>query len=154
MYVYLFLNCRPFKPLLNTNMVDFGGIFLKLGSKNNRNCPHLSALSIHHDTPRLHQQAFLPPMARTHANALSTEVTQNRMAQRYHLSKALVVSLMKNHYSNKSFCRGKGRPIDLEFFHQITGRYRGSYFSMDGFLIAEIGCRCRCRLVSQACLPS
>ena len=32
-------------------------------------------------------------MARTHANALSTEVTQNRMAQRHHLSKALVVSL-------------------------------------------------------------
>ena len=32
--------------------------------------------------------------------------------------------------------------------------YRGSYFSLDGFLIAEIGCRCRCRLVSQACLPS
>ena len=35
---------------------------------------------------------------------------------------------------------------------QIAGSYRGSYFSMDGFWIAEIGCRCR--LVSQACLPS
>ena len=40
-------------------------------------------------------------MARTHANALATEVVQNRMAQRHHLSKALVVSLMKNQYSNK-----------------------------------------------------
>ena len=38
------------------------------------------------------------------------------------------------------------------FFPQIAGSYRGSYFSMDGFRIAEIGCRCR--LVSQACLPS
>ena len=82
--------------------------FFKLVSKNNSNCPPLSALSIHHDTPRLHQQAFLPPMAQTHANALATEVTQNRMAQRHHLSKALVVCLMKNHYSNKSFCMGKG----------------------------------------------
>ena len=35
---------------------------------------------------------------RTPANALSTEVTQNRMAQRHHLSKALVVSLLKNNY--------------------------------------------------------
>ena len=87
-----------------------------LGSKNNRNCPPLSALSIHHDTPRLHQQAFLPPMARTHANALATEVMQHRMAQRHHLSKALVVSLLKNHYSNEGFCRGKGRPFDLELF--------------------------------------
>ena len=55
-------------------------------------------------------------MARTHANALATEVVQNRMAQRHHLSKALVVSLMKNQYSNKGFCRGKGRPFDLEVF--------------------------------------
>ena len=38
------------------------------------------------------------------------------------------------------------------FVPQIAGSYRGSYFSMDGFRIAEIGCRCR--LVSQACLPS
>ena len=38
------------------------------------------------------------------------------------------------------------------FFPQIAASYRGSYFSMDGFRIAEIGCRCR--LVSQACLPS
>ena len=83
-------------------MVDFGGsFFFSLGSKNNRNCPHLSALGIHHDTPRLHQQVFLPPMARTHANALATEVLQNRMAQRHHLSKALVVSLMKSQYSNQ-----------------------------------------------------
>ena len=37
-------------------------------------------------------------------------------------------------------------------FPQIAGSYRGSYFSMAGLLIAEIGCRCR--LVSQACLPS
>ena len=49
---------------------------------------------------------------------------------------------------------------------QIAGSYRDSYFSMDGFRIAEIGCRsispgclpswfpfgCRCRLVSQICL--
>ena len=28
-------------------------------------------------------------------------------------------------------------------FPQIAGSYRGSYFSMDGFRIAEIGCRCR-----------
>ena len=48
--------------------------FSSLGSKNNRDCPPLSALSIH-------QQAFLPPMARTHANALAIEVMQNRMAQ-------------------------------------------------------------------------
>ena len=53
-------------------------------------------------------------MARIHANALAIEVVQNRMAQRRHLSKALVVSLMKNQYSNKGFCRGKGRPLDLE----------------------------------------
>ena len=45
-----------------------------------------------------------------------TEVAQNRMAQRHHLSKALVVSLMKNIYSNRGFCRGKGRPFDLEVF--------------------------------------
>ena len=38
------------------------------------------------------------------------------------------------------------------FFPQIAGGYRVSYFSMAGFLIAEIGCRCR--FVSQACLPS
>ena len=25
----------------------------------------------------------------------------------------------------------------------LSGSYRGSYFSMDGFRIAEIGCRCR-----------
>ena len=81
--------------------------FFKLGSKNSRNCPPLSTLSIHHDTPCLHQQAFLPRMARTHANALSTEVMQNRMAQRHHLSKALVVSLMKN-------LGKKERPFDLE----------------------------------------
>ena len=96
-------------------MADFGEFFL-LGSNNNRNCPPLSDLSIHHDTPRLHQQAFLPPMARTHANALATEVMQHRMAQRHHLSKALAVSLLKNHYSNEGFCRGKGRPFDLEVF--------------------------------------
>ena len=54
-------------------------------------------------------------MARTRANALATEVVQNRMAQRHHLAKALVVSLM-NQYSNKGFCRGKGRPFDLEVF--------------------------------------
>ena len=40
----------------------------------------------------------------------STEVTQNRMAQRHHLSKALFVSLMKNHYSNKFFVGGKEDP--------------------------------------------
>ena len=56
-------------------------------------------------------------MARTHANALATEVTQHRMAQRHHLSKALAVSLLKNHYSNEGFCRGKGgRPFDLAVF--------------------------------------
>ena len=60
-------------------MADFGGV---LGSKNNPNCPPLSTLSIHHDTPRLHQQAFLPPMARTH------------------LFESVVASLMKNHYFN------------------------------------------------------
>ena len=54
-------------------------------------------------------------MARTHTNALATEVVQNRMAQRHHLSKALVVSLM-NQYSNKGFCGGKGRPFGLEVF--------------------------------------
>ena len=53
-------------------------------------------------------------MARTHTNALATEVVQNRLAQRHHLSKALVVSLMKNQYSNTGFCRGEGRPFDLE----------------------------------------
>ena len=41
---------------------------------------------------------------------------QHRMAQRHHLSKALAVSLLKNHYSNEGFCRGKGRPFDLELF--------------------------------------
>ena len=56
-------------------------------------------------------------MARTHANALATEVMQHRMAQRHHLSKALAVSLLKNHYSNEGFCIGeKKRPFDLELF--------------------------------------
>ena len=54
-------------------------------------------------------------MAETHANALATEVVQNRMAQRHHLSKALVVS-PTNQYSNKGFCRGKGSPFDLDVF--------------------------------------
>ena len=36
------------------------------------------------DAPNLHQHALLPPMARTHANALSTEATQNWIAQRHH----------------------------------------------------------------------
>ena len=52
---------------------------------------------------------FLLRMARTHANALATEIAQNRMAQRHHLSKALVVSLIKTKCSNRGFCRGKGR---------------------------------------------
>ena len=86
--LYLFLNCRPFKPLLNYQHGRLWRVLLKLGSKNNCICPPLSALSIHHDTPRLHQQVFLPPMARTHANALATEVMQHRMTQRHHLSKA------------------------------------------------------------------
>ena len=55
-------------------------------------------------------------MARTHANALATEVMQHGMAQRHQLSKALAVSLLKNHYFNEGFCRGKGRPFDLEVF--------------------------------------
>ena len=109
--LYSLLNYCPFKPLLNYQHGRFWRSFFKLGSKNNRNCPPLSTLSIHHDTPCLHQQAFLPPMSRTHANALSTEVTQNRMTQQHHLSKALVVSLMKNHYSNKGFCRGKRKTL-------------------------------------------
>ena len=108
--LYVFLNYHPFKPLLNYQHCRlWRSFFFELGSKNNRNCPPLSALSIHHDTPRLHQ-AFLPPMPRTHANALATEVMQHRMAQRHHLSKALAVSLLKNHYSNEGFCRGKGSP--------------------------------------------
>ena len=39
---------------------------------------------------------------------------------------------------------------------QIAGSYRGSYFSMTGLLIPEIAVWSlhRCRLVSQACLPS
>ena len=43
-----------------------------------------------------------------------------------------------------------------EFFPQIAGSYTGSYFSMARFLISEIAkwSWCRCRLVSQACLPS
>ena len=42
------------------------------------------------------------------------------------------------------------------FRPQIAGSYRGSYFSMTGLLISEIATWswCRCRLVSQACLPS
>ena len=44
------------------------------------------------------------------------QVMQHRMAQRHHLSKALAVSLLKNHYSNEGFCRGKGRPFDLAVF--------------------------------------
>ena len=52
-------------------------------------------------------------MARTHANALATEVVQNRMAQRHHLSKALVrrISILI-----KVFVGGKGIPLDLEGF--------------------------------------
>ena len=36
---------------------------------------------------------------------------QNHMAQRHHLSKALVVSLMKNHYFKKVFVKGEGRTL-------------------------------------------
>ena len=36
---------------------------------------------------------------------------QNHMAQRHHLSKALVVSLMKNHHFKKVFAKGKGRTL-------------------------------------------
>ena len=114
--LYFVFKLTPFQAAIKLpTWPTLEGFFL-LGSKNNRNCPPLSALSIHHDTTRLHQQAFLPPMARTHANALATEVMQHRMAQRHHLSKALAVSLLKNHYSNEGFCRGKGRPFDLEVF--------------------------------------
>ena len=38
------------------------------------------------------------------------------MAQRHHLSTFVAVSLLKNHYSNEGFCRGTGRPFDLEVF--------------------------------------
>ena len=38
-------------------------------------------------------------MVQSHANALSTEAAQNRIAQR-HLSKSLVVSLMKSLEAN------------------------------------------------------
>ena len=34
---------------------------------------------------------------------------QNHMAQRHHLSKALVVSLMKSHYFKRAFAKGEGR---------------------------------------------
>ena len=91
--LYLFLNYRPFKAATKLPTWPSLERFFLLGSKNNRNCAPLSALSIHHDSPCLHQQAFLPPMARTHANALATEVMQQRMAQRHHLSKALAASL-------------------------------------------------------------
>ena len=36
---------------------------------------------------------------------------QHHMAQRHHLSKALVVSLMKNHHFKKVFAKGKGRTL-------------------------------------------
>ena len=36
---------------------------------------------------------------------------QNHMAQRHHLSKALVVSLMKNHCFKTVFAKGKGRTL-------------------------------------------
>ena len=71
-------------------MADFGVIFY-LGSKDNRNCQPLSTLSIHHDTPRLHQQVFLPPKARSHANALARKLSlikaflwKSRACHRWH----------------------------------------------------------------------
>ena len=115
--------------------------FLKLGSKNNRNCPPLSTLSIHHDTPCLHQQAFLPPMARTHENALSTKVTQNRMTHSHHLSKALLVSLMKNHYSNGGFCRGKRKTLRsggfLNFDMNLINHVLYKHFPAGDFLVLK-----------------
>ena len=36
---------------------------------------------------------------------------QNHMAQRHHLSKALVVSLMKSHYFKQVFVKGEGRTL-------------------------------------------
>ena len=68
--LYMFLKKPPFQAATKLPTLPALEEFFLLGSKNNRNCPPLSTLPIHHDTPRLHQQAFLPPMARTHANAL------------------------------------------------------------------------------------
>ena len=45
---------------------------------------HPQTFPLPSDPPNLHQHSFLPPMARTHANALSTEATQNRMAHQHH----------------------------------------------------------------------
>ena len=53
---YLSFKLPPFKA---ATMVDVGAFFT-LGSKNNPNCQPLSTLSIHHDTPRLHQQVSFP----------------------------------------------------------------------------------------------
>ena len=73
---------RPTRPILEE--------FFKLSSKNNRNCSPLSTLSIHHDTACLHQQAFLPPMARISTQThFPPRSHKNGMAQRHHLSKAL-----------------------------------------------------------------
>ena len=62
-------------------------------------------------------------MARTHANARATDVTQNRMAQRHHLSKALVVRLMKNHYSNEVYVGEKEDPSIWRFYEFLIRVY-------------------------------
>ena len=50
-------------------------------------------------------QTHFPPRSRK--TAWHSDITFRKLY--------IVVSLMKNHYSNKGFCRGKGRPFDLAF---------------------------------------
>ena len=84
-----------------------------------------------------HQQVFLPPMARTHANALATEAAQNGMAQWHHLSKALVVSLRKNNDFNKGFCQGRRKTLRSGGFFNFWYEFnKGCYFNIfPGYLL-------------------
>ena len=101
------LNFRRFKPLLNYQHGRlWGSSFFQLGSK--------TTVTAHLCPPCLSTSRF--SFLQWHGLTQTHLPPQNRMAQRHHLSKALVVSLMKNHYSNKGCFRGKGRSFDLEAF--------------------------------------
>ena len=116
--LYSFANCRPCNPLLNNQHGRLWRSFALLGSKSNRTAhlcpPCLSTMTRRVYTGRLsfpqwHRltQTHFPPRSRK--TAWHSDITFRKLY--------IAVSLMKNHYSNKGFCRGKGRrPFDLEVF--------------------------------------
>ena len=77
-------------------------------------------------------------MARTHANALASEVVQNRLAQRHHLSKALVVSLMKIQYSNKVFVGEKEDPSIWKLVEFLIRVYWSAFNEVDKLISKNI----------------